>query len=195
LPALYASQVVRPAVSAAATIRRFNSPAPDDLTVDALVAELDAQAKAVNAGDLARGEAMLTAQAHTLDLIFATCAQRAHRNMGEYPNAAELYFRVALRAQSQCRATWETLATMKNPPAVAFVRQANIANGPQQVNNGTPTPSRPREDEITPSKLLEASDGERMDTGTARAASRANQELETVGAIHGAANARRQGKD
>jgi hypothetical protein len=30
-----------------------------------------------------------------------------------------------------CRLTVETLAEMKNPAAVAFVRQANIANGPQ----------------------------------------------------------------
>jgi hypothetical protein len=30
--------------------------------------------------------------------------------------------------------TLETLATIKNPPVV-FARQANIAQGPQQVNN------------------------------------------------------------
>ena len=42
--------------------------------------------------------------------------------------------RLALKAQGQCRATLETLATIKNPPVV-FARQANIAQGPQQVNN------------------------------------------------------------
>jgi hypothetical protein len=41
--------------------------------------------------------------------------------------------RMALKAQSQCRQTLETLATIKNPPVV-FARQANIAQGPQQVN-------------------------------------------------------------
>ena len=30
----------------------------------------------------------------------------------------------------------EALAEMKNPHPVAFVKQANIAHGPQQVNNG-----------------------------------------------------------
>jgi len=59
-------------------------------------------------------------------------------NMSEYINAAEIYLRLALKAQAQCRTTVETLVEMKNPRPVAFVSQANISNGPQQVNNGTP---------------------------------------------------------
>lgn len=43
---------------------------------------------------------------------------------------------MALKAQAQCRATLETLAEIKNPQPTAFLRQANIAYGPQQVNNG-----------------------------------------------------------
>ena len=39
--------------------------------------------------------------------------------------------RIALKAQSQCRATLETLAAVKNLPVV-FARQANIAQGPQR---------------------------------------------------------------
>ena len=82
----------------------------------------------------------------------------------------------ALKAQSQCRATLETLAAIKNPAPVAFVRQANIAHGPQQVNNG-PQPaadgvSRARESEIPPNKLLEHQHGERLDLGTVQASGR-----------------------
>ena len=55
-------------------------------------------------------------------------------NMDEYIEATERYMRLALKAQGQCRATLETLAAIKNPPVV-FARQANFANGPQQVNN------------------------------------------------------------
>jgi len=58
------------------------------------------------------------------------------------------YMRLAFKAQSQCRATWETIATIKHPPAVAFVKQANYAAGNQQVNNGTPEPARARENEF-----------------------------------------------
>jgi hypothetical protein len=39
----------------------------------------------------------------------------------------------AFKAQAQCRATFETIALSKNPPV--FARQANIAQGPQQINN------------------------------------------------------------
>ena len=42
---------------------------------------------------------------------------------------------MALRAQNQCRMTLETIATIKNP-SVVFAKQANIAAGHQQVNNG-----------------------------------------------------------
>jgi hypothetical protein len=76
-----------------------------------------------------------------------------------------------------------------------FARQANVTTGPQQINNGTLAPSRPRENETAPSKLLESEDGQWMDTGTASATGRANQELETMGAIHRAPNARGKAKD
>ena len=42
--------------------------------------------------------------------------------------------RLALKAQSQCRTTIETLTILKNPTTI-FARQANIAQGSQQVNN------------------------------------------------------------
>jgi hypothetical protein len=47
---------------------------------------------------------------------------------GWFPNY-EAHARLALKAQSQCRATIETLAAIKNPPVVV-ARQANIAQGP-----------------------------------------------------------------
>ena len=108
--------------------------------------------------------------------------------MGEYLDAAETYMRLALKAQSQCRATLETLAEIKNPRPVAFVRQANIAHGPQQVNNGTAPPpadpSRAGESEKPPNKLLESRDGERLDTGTAGATSGIGADMEAVGAVN-----------
>jgi len=166
-----------------------------DIDVPAMIATLREQGEAVNAGNLAQAEAMLMNQATALQTVFARLVERG-MGCSDIP-AFEINLRMALRAQGQCRATLETLAAIKNPSSVAFVRQANIAHGPQQVNNEIvtrPAPSRPRENEITPSKLLEASNGERMDTGAASAAGRANQELETVGAIHRPANARGQGE-
>ncbi len=92
--------------------------------------------------------------------------------------------KLALRAQSQCRATWEALATMKNPPMMGYVRQANIAHGPQQVNNAASTasdPSRPRENADPKSKLLEENSGERLDIGATGASGRANPAMAPVG--------------
>ena len=81
---------------------------------------------------------MLVAQAATLDALFGQLARRSASNMeAGYLQASIGYMQLALRAQSQSRCTWETLSKIKNP--LTFVRQANIANGPQQVNNGTRT--------------------------------------------------------
>jgi hypothetical protein len=104
----------------------------DDLT-ECLNALTDA-AERVNRGDLSDVEAILTAQSVTLNIMFAELTRRATLNMGEYLDAADRYMRLALKAQGQCRATIETLAVMKNPAPV-FAKQANIAHGPQQVNN------------------------------------------------------------
>lgn len=82
---------------------------------------------------LALAERTLQAQATALNQMFVALASRATNQ--EYVKNFEVYMRLALKAQSQCRATLETLATIKNPPVV-FAKQANIAQN-QQVNNGT----------------------------------------------------------
>ena len=130
-----ARTLTQPEVQSASVIRKLQG---DNQDVNALVRELAAQAEAVNRGDMRRPEAMLVAQAHALDEIFACLARRSYANTeAGYLDAADRYMRLALKAQSQCRTTLETLAEIKNPRPVAFVKQANIANGPQQVNNGS----------------------------------------------------------
>jgi hypothetical protein len=189
--ALLAKMGLRPSVKAAVAVQAFAKPALGELDLTALADELSAQIGAVTKGDLQRAEAMLIAQAHTLESLFYELARRAGLNMGEYLQAAETYMRLALKAQSQCRATLETLAAIKNPPtSVAFVRQANIAHGAQQVNNASPTDTpRARESEITPNKLLETSNGNRLDAGAAAQAVRADSEMEAVGTFDRAKNA------
>jgi hypothetical protein len=123
-----ARTVLRPTVQAAVTLREYGK-AYGDLDLAGLMDALSEQTKAATDGDLGRAEAMLTSQAHTLDAVFNTLARRAATNMGEYLGACETYLKLALRAQSQCRATLEALAEMKQPRSVAFVGQANIAQG------------------------------------------------------------------
>ncbi|MCC7151288.1 MAG: hypothetical protein IT501_04755 [Rubrivivax sp.] len=140
-----------------------------------------------NDGDLSAAVTMLSSQAVALNAMFGELARRSALNMGEYIDASERYMRLALKAQGQCRATLETLAAIKNPPAV-FARQANINNGgQQQVNNGVVAPASPaRAEEIQsrPNELLEQQQhGEWLDTGTAGKAGGADPHLEPVGAI------------
>lgn len=137
---------------------------------------------------------MLIAQAHTLETLFYELTRRAGLNMRRCLDTTETYMRLALKAQSQCRATLETLAAIKNPAPVAFVHQANIAHGPQQVNNVPPPLGAPRarESEIAPNELLEVSDGQRLDVGATAQAGGADSHMEAVGTIHRTEDACRQ---
>jgi hypothetical protein len=138
-----ARTLTKPEVQAAAAIQKFEG---DNHEVNALIRELESQVAKVHTGDLARPEAMLLCQSHTLDEIFYCLVRRSQANMETgYPDACERYMRLALKAQSQSRTTLETLAEIKNPRSVAFVRQANIAHGAQQVNNVPPGHDHARE--------------------------------------------------
>lgn len=183
-------------VTNAGLVTTFSRWELSELSLTDMVASLKESGTAVNNGDLKGAEQMLNAQAVSLNSIFAELARRSAMNVGEHMDAMERYMRLALKAQGQCRATLETLAAIKNPPVV-FARQANISNGPQQVNNGVLSDSRSStcahapaqacgEIENQQTKLLEGMQhgGTALDAGTAGAAARGHREMETVGAIH-----------
>ena len=180
-----AHTVTRPTIQAATTLMNYNKDF-GEIAINTLVNDLETECKLANNGDLARVETILMAQAQTLDSIFNNLARRAALNIGEYMNATDTYLRLALRAQAQCRATVESLAMIKNPQPVAFVRQANIAHGPQQVNNAG---LQPKEHLLTgktenPQKnLLESVCDKRLDIGAENATGGAHPQLETLAAI------------
>ena len=66
----------------------------------------------VRSDDLKTPTDMLTLQALTLDSIFTELARRASLNMGQFPDAADMYMRLALKAQAQSRSTVEALAKL-----------------------------------------------------------------------------------
>jgi len=156
---------LHPITQSASTVKVYNKSANLDLL--ALTGELAKQTEAVSGGDLKRSEAMLVGQAHVLDAIFNNLARRAINS--EYLNQFDVYLKLGLRAQSQCRSTWEAISAIQNPP-VSY-QQTNIA-ALQQVNNTVPHDrqgtSNPRagENEIPQNKLLEQEHHERLDTGT-----------------------------
>ena len=179
-------------VSNAMTARAFLAPSQPNLSISEFVESVKAHGERVNGNDLAAAEQMLVAQAIALNSVFAEMARRSALNMGDYLDATDRYMRLALKAQSQCRATLETLAAIKNPPVV-FARQANIAHGPQQVNNGVgpgrtqgaPTHAH-EQTKITSNELLGIEDGKRLDAGAQGAAGLANPRLAAVGTVNGA---------
>ena len=107
----------------------------DALNLTDLSHHLSDRAKALQ-GDtpLRQVEEMLLAQADALNAMFTALARKATEQ--EYMKPMETYTRLALKAQSQCRATLETLAEIKQPRHVVIAQQANLAHQ-QQVNNGT----------------------------------------------------------
>ena len=149
-----------------------------DADLQGLCDDLGTQTKKVQDGDMRPIEGMLYQQAKTLETIFTSLARRAANNDGL--KQFQVNLTLALKAQAQCRATLEALAEIKNPRPVAFVKQANISNGPQQVNNGA-VASRTATIESEPNKLLEADHGNYLDTRAQGATSRVNQTVGTVG--------------
>lgn len=145
--------------------------------------EVGALADALDAwdGDMGDAEGMLYAHAHALQSIFANLARKSL--MVTHLNQAETFMRLALKAQNQARMTLATLSEMKNPRPIAFVKQANIAHGPQQINNGAEVPgtyARAEQNESAPNQLLEASDGERLDFGAQGTPSATHPDLEAL---------------
>ena len=129
--AAIAEMVVSGLVTNAVAALQF-SKAFGDVDLTACVAKLQAAVDRIHRGDLREAESLLTAQAVTLNTMFIHLANLGAKT--EYVDKFERYLRLALKAQGQCRATLETLAEMKNPPTL-FAQQANVAHGPQQVNN------------------------------------------------------------
>lgn len=130
-----------PEVRAASVVQKLEG---EVLNINKLAKEMREQVAQVQGGNMARAEAMLTSQAHSLDALFSNLARRSITNMDAgHGEAAERYMRLALKAQAQCRTTIEALSAIKNPPVV-FAKQANISHGPQQVNNGVPMEVGPR---------------------------------------------------
>jgi len=125
------------------------------------VSALRQRVEEVNNGNLKSLDALLSAQIIALNGLSAEMLRRAlgciqRSNL----DGAERVMRLAFKAQAQCRATYETLSASKSP-SIVYAKQANIANGPQQVNNGQmPSNSNahiqhPIENETVPNELLD----------------------------------------
>ena len=179
----HAQSAIRPSEQGAATIQAYRK-SLGKTDIGALINELNSQAKTVRDGNLARVEAILMTQAQTLDAIFNHLAQLA---IGQQSiSYIDAFLRLGLKAQTQCRATLETLAEIKNPRPTTFIKQQNVGVN-QQVNNGELPKALAGAREISKkltNELMDIEKHERLDSRTAGAASVEHSQLETVGVVH-----------
>lgn len=113
-------------------------------------------------------ESMLASQAIVLDSIFHKLSRQAQQNIGHYASASDIYLRLALKSQAQCRSNIESLAAIKSPRQ--YISQTNLANT-IQINNSLDT--------------LEASYGkQRMDIEAKAATGRVDTQLAALEIIN-----------
>lgn len=169
-----ASEVcLAPENMAAATVMAYTPGIPLDFAETAVVLRKHCDVLAKQ--DMRHAEDMLLNQAHALQAMFCDLARSA-KKQSSLTHIQTLTV-LALKAQSQCRATLQTLSDVKHPKQATFINQANIA-GQQQVNNGVSpneaTCSRV-EKPVQSNELLKDTRNDSeiigMDTGAARSAS------------------------
>ena len=149
-------------------------------SLDAMIDYLEA---ACNNGDT--GETALTVQAITLDKLFNHMVQSALVGGSAKPiHHVELWLKFALRAQSQCRATYEAISNIRHP------RVQYVAGGHMQVNN-----ARTSENQNAPNKLTEGvPDDLCQNTGTSASACKTKQDAQAMVEVDRTPNGRGQRK-
>ena len=193
---------LRPSINGASVIEAYQGNLMGkDVDLSELAAGLNDTFKRVEDGDLSTLEAMLVAQATALQTMFASLARRAATQ--EHLRQYETFMGLALKAQAQSRATISALVDLKHPRQAMFVKQANIAHGPQQVNNGAESSelkqqyaqartharqTQPQQNEL----LEEAQHGNtHLDTGATAKAKRSHPAVEAVATVERAKKSRR----
>lgn len=162
-----------------ATKESFHISFGQDFNFQSNMQILEKTIQQIQSGDLSKIEEMYISQAVALEVMFTSLARRAKAQdkLLQY----ETHMRLALKAQNQSRATLQALVQLKQPSNTTFVKQANIAQGHQQVNNLA-------EKNITPQNELLKDSYAELDTGTTPTPAGVNSTLEALGKINGGKN-------
>ncbi len=185
-----ANAAIKPSTNAALAIHAYQGNlVGSDASLAGLIDRLRKTFTEASGGDLRTLEAMLIGQATALQTIFTSLARRA-ANQERLPHY-QTFLGLALKAQAQSRATISALVELKYPKQATFVKQANIAQGPQQVNNGAaPADGIAHAEQTQPQRneLLEHQHGNiitpRLDTRAAQTSEPSHPALGTVEQVH-----------
>ena len=154
--------------------------------------DTDLMIEKVQRGDMSDIEGLLVAQTLSLNAMFDSFATMLLNNRDNI-KVMQAVGNMAMKAQSQSRATIEALTALKYPKQVVITKQANITNGNQQVNNrvdvnypsNTRTHAQARENTINQNELLEVDNGtQAMDGRATLRTGTENKELATVATQH-----------
>lgn len=179
-----AKMLLTPGVASARAIRALEGRRlPKSIDLVDLRDALERQVATMRDKGSDQQEAMLWDQAVTLQQMFVRLIERAEQqNLADHHTKL---LQLALRAQTQSRATLQALADLRTPRSHVFARQANVAQN-QQINH-MESPASPDSDktQIEQNELLEGHASEqRLDTGTTSSTGTGNPAMETVGAFH-----------
>lgn len=176
---LYAKASLNASTMSAALSESFTKTIMPDASLNDVSNALSEKIKVIQDGDMKSIEAMLVGQAQALQTMFVTLGRMAASKTQLIQYTA--FMNMALKAQSQSRATIQALIELKFPKQATFVKQANIAHGHQQVNNATNTRTRANKSDNLPNELLEDSYGsENMDDRAAQASSGIDKAMATL---------------
>ena len=116
-----------------AVIESFNVGLGEDFDFQSAMQVLEKTTQQIKSGDLSKIEQMYISQAVALEAIFTKTIRKA--STAEHLPQYQAHMHLALKAQNQSRATLQALVQLKQPSNTQFIKQANIAQGHQQVNN------------------------------------------------------------
>ena len=177
----FTDAMLTPEVTAGRAILAIERKSIEPYTDIGLLQEaLAQQSAALQAGDGQMVERVLLNQVKVLDHLFARLVDKA-LDQDFLPNV-ETLMRLALKSQVQARTTAQTLSEIRNPSATVFMKQANIAHGPQQVNNGQgETGKASHKNRKCHNKKLEEHDGQRLESRTESPTGRADSAMAALG--------------
>ena len=167
-----AEQIAKLAVSPGMSSQRVvaaaerNEGLDEHLDIPQLMAVLKAESERLSEGKSEEVGPILANQALALQSLFSRLTESA-LSQSHMSNIGAI-MRLALRAQSQCRATLETLSSLNKAPTV-FAQQANVATN-QQIN-------------YAQNQLLGDDDELRQDTRAPGAEKAVNPKMEALGEV------------
>ena len=185
----YAKVSLSPATMSAVLSEAFTNQLFPDTSIADVANALRDKITNIEDGDMKPIEAMLIGQAQALQTMFVSLGRQAASKTSLPQYTA--FMNLALKAQAQSRATIQALIELKYPKQATFVKQANIANGHQQINNNQNsrdinTPVHPRAPahakaiENQPNELLSEMNNATLDTSGTTTTSRANKAMAAV---------------